>query len=239
MSERYIYVIVDVPAVGDREFTYSLPEEIALPRGARVRVPFARSHVDGYVVGDAAHHAHMGVKSVEYVYDLDFLPDADLLDLGERLAAHYCDSIASLWSCLWPPVAPKKSVARIMKEGGFSEAAPPFRSGESQASPTPIALKPVPEAGLGKTLISVGNGTWQQYGRRLVRAKALFSSRLRWGTGEEPWRLAREAPGEVYFAPFGDDRGYQEGRVVVSCQGKKQWPSAPDRQSLLRCGIWV
>jgi primosomal protein N' (replication factor Y) len=197
MSERYIGVIVDVPAVGDREFTYSLPEEIALPRGAKVRVPFASSHVDGYVVGDAAHHAHMGVKSVEYVYDLDFLPDADLLDLGERLAAHYCDSIASLWSCLWPPVAPKKSVARIMKEGGFSEAAPPFRSGESQASPTPIALKPVPELVWGRPSFR-----WKRYLAAVREALSsgkgvIFLTPEVRNLGEALERLAREAPGEV------------------------------------------
>lgn len=124
MGETLLDVIVDVPAVGDRRFTYSCPQEICLPRGAKVRVPFARSSVDAFVVERSEGVPAFRVKPVEYVYDLDFLPAPDLLRLGERLAEHYCAPTAAIWSCMWPAVAPRKSVARLLKEGGVTPTSP-------------------------------------------------------------------------------------------------------------------
>jgi primosomal protein N' (replication factor Y) len=115
----YLDIIVDVPAVGDRRFTYSCPSEISLPRGAKVRVPFGRARADGFVLGECAEKPPFSIKPVEDIYDLSFLPPQELLGLTEALARHYCASTASLWSNLYPPVVPRKSVARVLKEGGL------------------------------------------------------------------------------------------------------------------------
>lgn len=105
---NYVDVVVDVPAVGDRKFTYRVPQAHVLPYGAKVHVPFGRKKVDGYVVGHVTEHPNFPVKDVAAVYDLDFLPPEHLLSLGKRLKDYYLASTASFWTYLWPPLVSRK-----------------------------------------------------------------------------------------------------------------------------------
>ncbi|HHY11698.1 MAG TPA: primosomal protein N' [Firmicutes bacterium] len=117
---RYVDVVVDVPAVGDRKFTYQVPEGSALPYGAKVQVPFGRKQTDGYVAGHSSVKPDFDVKSVSAVYDLRFLPPDHLLRLGEVLKEHYLASTASFWGYLWPPLVRR----RHLEPGtGFDEPA--------------------------------------------------------------------------------------------------------------------
>ena len=78
VEPTYLDIVVDVPAVGDRTFTYCCPREIRLPRGAKVRVTFGRSKVDGFVLGECAAKPPFSVKPIEDVYDVSFMPTPDL-----------------------------------------------------------------------------------------------------------------------------------------------------------------
>jgi len=120
MDLRYYDILVDVPAVGDRAFTYCCPAEISLPRGAKVRVPFARTKTDGYVLGESLEKLPRDIKAIEEVYDLAFLPPHELLDLIEALGRYHLATTAAAWSYLYPPVVPKKSLSRLLKEGWLS-----------------------------------------------------------------------------------------------------------------------
>jgi primosomal protein N' (replication factor Y) len=99
----YVEVVVDIPAVGDRTFTYEVPGACYLPYGAKVQVPFGQRQAEGYVVGHSSEKPGLDLKSVSAVYDLRFLPPVELLDLAKLLKQHYLASIASFWRYLWPP----------------------------------------------------------------------------------------------------------------------------------------
>lgn len=129
-APTYLDILVDVPAVGDRAFTYYYPGEIYLPRGAKVRVPFGRAKADGFVLGESDAKPPFDIKPIEDIYDLSFLPPSGLLDLTAALGRHYLAPTAASWSHLYPPVVPRKSVVRILKEGGLpAGSSPPQREG--------------------------------------------------------------------------------------------------------------
>lgn len=114
MSDAYFDVIVDVPALRDRRFTYRVRESVFLPYGAKVHVPFGRGQADGYVVGRVQEPEGVETKEILAVYDTRFLPPSRLLSFGCMLARHYCAPVASVWSCFWPPRVPKKPVSKIV-----------------------------------------------------------------------------------------------------------------------------
>lgn len=103
----FLDIIVDVPSLSDRRFTYRASEGLDLPYGAKVRVPFGRSPVDGFVVSRVERPEGIQVKDVLFAYDLRFLPGREMLDFCQELAAYYCVTVASMWSCLWPPIVPR------------------------------------------------------------------------------------------------------------------------------------
>ncbi|HHY44108.1 MAG TPA: primosomal protein N' [Firmicutes bacterium] len=120
----YLDILVDVPAVGDRAFTYYCPREIRLPRGAKVRVPFSQAMADGFVLGEVSERPPFAIKPIEGVYDLSFVPPSGLLDLMEELGRYYLATTAASWSYLYPPVVPLKKVAKILEEGGLKHDPP-------------------------------------------------------------------------------------------------------------------
>jgi len=160
----YLNVLVNVPAVGNKSFVYSAPEGIALPYGAKVRVSFGRFRADGYVVGEAKKPQDIEVKDILAVYDLRFLPPRRLVNLAERLADYYCVPVATMWSCLWPPVVPKKSISRL--KGLLGE-----RPGESEKE-----LNVQSRQGLKNILVWGSKGfRWNYY---VDRSKEVFKGGL-------------------------------------------------------------
>lgn len=108
VDTRFIDVLVDIPAVGDRRFTYRAPEGACLPVGAKVRVPFGRGEADGFIAGAAAPPERFEAKPLKAVYDPEFMPGEALRELATEVSRYYCAPVSSAWSCLWPPVALKR-----------------------------------------------------------------------------------------------------------------------------------
>jgi primosomal protein N' (replication factor Y) len=106
-SDVFLDIIVDVPSLSDRRFTYRSPSGQELSYGAKVRVPFGKSQADGFVLSRVEKPEGIRVKDILFPYDLRFLPSREMLDFCRELAAYYCVSLASMWSCLWPPVVPR------------------------------------------------------------------------------------------------------------------------------------
>ncbi len=120
-AESRLYdVILDVPSLFGRRFTYRHAGEVRLPKGAKVRVPFGPSARDAFVVGPPSEEAPGEVKDIKFVYDLRFLPSCEMLSLSEKLAAHYCTDVASFWSCLWPPIVPRDPGAQNQEDVSLS-----------------------------------------------------------------------------------------------------------------------
>ena len=74
MDRYYLDVAVDIPAVGDRRFTYSCPGSVKIPCGAKVHVLFGRSYTDAYVVGRSSQPKSFEVKDISGVYVPGFFP---------------------------------------------------------------------------------------------------------------------------------------------------------------------
>ncbi|MGE5578827.1 MAG: primosomal protein N' [Bacillota bacterium] len=108
MSTRFVDVIVDVPALMDRQFTYELPDNMFIPRGAKVRVPFGQGEADGFVMGESTDPPSIKVRPIKFVYDLGFLPDDHLMRLAEVLAERCCVPLSSSLALLWPPFVPRE-----------------------------------------------------------------------------------------------------------------------------------
>jgi len=86
---RYAQIIIDIASEAvDRVFTYRVPEDMALERGMRVRVPFGPREKEGYVLGfsDSAELAEDRIKDVlGPLEDYPALLPA-LIDLAEQIA---------------------------------------------------------------------------------------------------------------------------------------------------------
>ena len=104
-TPNYVDIVVDIPLLGDRRFTYRIPGGITLPYGAKVKVPFGgKRQRDGYVVGPSSvEKADFEIKQVTGVYDPRFLPPKHLLRFGEILKDYYLAPTASFWKLMWPP----------------------------------------------------------------------------------------------------------------------------------------
>lgn len=99
--------IVDVPNLGDKRFTYRVPDGKCLPYGMKVRVPFGPSTTDAFAVSSAGELPDKNVKDISYAYDARFLPSRPMIEFCADLATYYFTSVASMWSCLWPPIVPR------------------------------------------------------------------------------------------------------------------------------------
>ena len=126
MAPKYFDVAVDIPAVADRRFTYSAPDLLSLPMGAKVEVPFGRGFADAYVLGEVeAPPAGVSTKALKAVYDLEFMPGDDLMRLALWASDYYCVALAPILSAVWPSVAKKRKPedAAALKGGPPLDAA--------------------------------------------------------------------------------------------------------------------
>ena len=98
-------VHVAVPRPLRKIFEYSLPSRFPAPLlGARVRVPFGRSHVIGIVTA-LSHQATRSLKPIEDILDTAPILTPDLLDLASWLARYYHHPIGSVYAALLPALA--------------------------------------------------------------------------------------------------------------------------------------
>ncbi len=106
-SHRYVHVAIPRPI--DRLFTYVVPEEWSerMAEGSRVRVPFGRARMVGFVDGWAPAPRGIEVKPVEALLDeVEPLLDATLCALTRWVAVRY--------GCRWAEAA-EAAVPRPMR----------------------------------------------------------------------------------------------------------------------------
>lgn len=101
-----VNVLVDVPTVGDRPYSYYLPPGTRPVKGLMVSVPFGPRQANGFILGEGSEPEGVAVKDISALYDRRYLPPADLIEFGEEVARYYAVPVASVWGCLWPPGVP-------------------------------------------------------------------------------------------------------------------------------------
>jgi primosomal protein N' (replication factor Y) len=150
----YVDVLIDVPRLGDKRFTYRFTQDYFLPYGAKVRVPFGAQRRDGFVVAQVQEPKDLQVKDIMYAYDLRFLPGPKMLEFAKVLAEHYCVGLSCIMSLMWPPVAPR---ARQATPESMDAAQAPSVSGLADPKP--------PRREVSKPLLVWGKAPyrWERY----------------------------------------------------------------------------
>lgn len=176
MSRRFVDVIVDVPALLDRQFTYELPDNVFVAPGAKVRVPFGSGEADGFVVAVSTQQPEMQVKPVKYAYDLGFLPDPQLMRLARVLAERCCVPLSSSLSLLWPPFVPR---AKAVASRGSEEELPGSESIGAQGT----AQWEIPEDDSGASGATAPSLIWGDSAYRWERYTSLITQARSEGRG--------------------------------------------------------
>ncbi len=117
-----VNVLVDVPGIGNRPYSYYLPPGTRPVKGLMVSVPFGPRMANGFILGEGLEPEGVAVKDISTLYDRRYLPPADLVEFGEEVARYYAVPVASVWGCLWPPGVP-----RAKGEGPLEETVAPTR----------------------------------------------------------------------------------------------------------------
>lgn len=113
-SNKYAQILVDIPNLDTRTFSYLIPEEFQeiIKIGLPVLVPFgAKRKINGYVVGFSNYLAE-GIKA-KYIYKvLDSKPvfDLNFLEFLEWTANYYCCSLQSVLEAAIPVNLFSKSI---------------------------------------------------------------------------------------------------------------------------------
>lgn len=127
---RYLDVVFNLPTPGP--FTYLLPqggarrEEGEAPTGGlgfRVKAPFGRRSLVGYVVGEGAEPLHAGyqVKEIERVVDAEPLFDGPYLELARWVAGMYYSSLGEALATMLPGGKRESRIAVLSEDGELPE----------------------------------------------------------------------------------------------------------------------
>jgi primosomal protein N' (replication factor Y) (superfamily II helicase) len=135
-------VEVAVPLPLQDTYVYSVPEALQtrLERGARVRVPFGRRRLVGYVVGFPEATDVAALKPVDAVLDEPALVGDTLLELGRWIASYYACSLGEALRAILPAAARRQrgqARGRQAEQGSGAallEAAPPVALNSWQES---------------------------------------------------------------------------------------------------------
>jgi len=103
-------VEIAVPLPLRDSFTYSVPDDLAekLALGARVKVPFGRRKLVGYVLGFPESTELKRLKDIEAVLDVPPLLTPELLELGRWIARYYACTIGEALRAVLPTGAQRK-----------------------------------------------------------------------------------------------------------------------------------
>ncbi|WP_054949942.1 primosomal protein N' [Numidum massiliense] len=122
---NYAAVIVDIAAEStDRPFDYAIPTEwrSQVEVGCRVRVPFGRRLVQGYVVGLHDEPAVANVRAIADVVDLVPPLNEELVQLARWMSAYYFCPTVTVLEAMMPAVL-KAQYERILLPGKELSAA--------------------------------------------------------------------------------------------------------------------
>ena len=103
---KYAQVIVDIPSLDTRTFSYLIPDEMqsVIQVGLPVLVPFGfKRKLNGYVVG-FSDYLEDGIKAkyIEKVHDTKPVFDLEYLQFLEWVASYYCCSLQSVLEAAIP-----------------------------------------------------------------------------------------------------------------------------------------
>src|SRR5579871_4062446 len=99
-----------VPEISlDQQFDYLVPDELDVPLGAKVRVPFGGRQIVGYVVDFPAQPAVKKLKAIAAVLPAS-LP-ASLIELARWLADYYCAPLATALKTVLPQAVRRADAA--------------------------------------------------------------------------------------------------------------------------------
>jgi len=119
---KYAQVIVDVPDLDTRTFSYSIPDEIydSIKPGVPVLVPFGnRGVVNGFVVGFSNYlPEEIRAKAIYEVLYGNSLFDMEYLQLLEWVANYYCCSLQNVLDAAIPSnlLSKTKRIVHFLKE---------------------------------------------------------------------------------------------------------------------------
>ena len=132
-------------AACDRLFDYAIPADLAasVRPGMRVRAPFGRRTVTGYVIATADRSEHPSLKPLLAVEGDEPYIDADLLALSQWMASYYCAPIESCVRTVLPaPVRRSGATFRRQASVGLG-ACPP-----SEDAVTALSARAPKQAGV-------------------------------------------------------------------------------------------
>ncbi|TYO97370.1 primosomal protein N' [Desulfallas thermosapovorans] len=115
-NQLFADVLVEVPVFkNDRTYQYRVPEKLEglVQFGTRVRVPFGKQKVTGFVVGLSARKAVARVKEIIDLVDESLIFREDQLSLAQWLAGYYfCGTVKALQTVVAPVL--KKTTPRAV-----------------------------------------------------------------------------------------------------------------------------
>ncbi|KAF1086771.1 Primosomal protein N' [Sporotomaculum syntrophicum] len=143
-NQLYTDVLVEVPGLQtDRTYQYQVPPRLAgiLQFGHRVKVPFGKQKITGFVVGFNEQKAVPGVKEIIGLVDENPLFRAEQLTLARWLADYYfCSTVKALQSVIGPALkkTAARSVARLYSAVGPEQL--PLLQEQLARSPKKLAV---------------------------------------------------------------------------------------------------
>jgi primosomal protein N' (replication factor Y) len=105
MSEAsYLYCDVSLPIPLDQAFTYSLPETLRhrVQPGSRILAPFGGRKLTGVVLRCHNERPPIATRAALRLLDSEPVLDAELLALGQWIAAYYCAPLGEVLRCMTP-----------------------------------------------------------------------------------------------------------------------------------------
>lgn len=105
-NQLYADILVEVPGMQpDRTYQYKVPRNLvgSVQFGNRVKVPFGKQKVTGFVVGLSEEKAVEKVKEIINLVDNGRLFREDQLELAKWLAGYYfCSTVKALQAVIAP-----------------------------------------------------------------------------------------------------------------------------------------
>ena len=98
-----INVLVEIKALNEKTFTYSVPSNLIekVSIGKRVTVPFGNRYINGLITG-YVNACEYKTKDIIDVIDEEVILNDELINLGKIMSENYICSLMSCYECMLP-----------------------------------------------------------------------------------------------------------------------------------------